>query len=115
MLALTGDGHFHYDCVRKAIKAGLYLNERGLWEWEPDSQSLARFKTSDAPHKITSLGAIWGSETEEDKGRWIQLDAFEEEQIFESIGAEYVPPEKRNLRFISGEARSKLSAATADS
>ena len=106
MLALTGDGDFYFDCTRKAFKAGLYLNEWGLWQWEPHPDSLSRFQTSDAPHEKTSLGAIWGSETEEDKGRWIQLDAFEEEQIFEHIGAAYVPPKKRNWRFI-GEKKSE--------
>lgn len=86
--------------MRKAAQAGLYLNEWGLWEWEPDSQSLSRFKTSDAPHEKTSLGAMWGSETEEDKGRWVQLETTEEEQIMSAIGAEYVPPNKRNFRFL---------------
>lgn len=107
LLALTGDGDFYPDCKRKAFQAGLYLNEWGLWEWEPDPQSLSRFQTSDAPHAKTSLGAIWGSETEEDEGRWIQLDAVEEEQIFEHIGAEYVPPERRNLRLIMEKTRPK--------
>lgn len=105
MLALTGDQTFYSDLKRKAVQAGLYINEWGLWEWEPEPESLSRFQSSGAPHKKTSLGAIWGSETEEDKGRWVQLDSVEEERIFEQIGAEYVSPEKRNLRFIEGREK----------
>jgi DNA polymerase/3'-5' exonuclease PolX len=42
----------------------------------------------------------------EDKGRWIQLDSSEEEQILERIGVEYIPPERRNLSFIVGKSYS---------
>jgi len=107
MLVLTGDGYYFFACTRKAVQSGLYLNEWGLWEWEPDSQSISRFQTSDAPHEKTSLGAIWGSETEEDKGRWVRLETLEEEQILNTIGGEYVPPKRRNFRFIEGKARPK--------
>lgn len=100
MLALTGDWSFYFHCKWKAVQAGLYLDEWGLWEWEPDPESHSRFQTSVAPHEKTSLGAIWGSETEKDKGRWIQLDSVQEERILENIGLDYVPPKKRNLRFI---------------
>ena len=105
LLALTGDEDYVLDCTRKAVQAGLYLNEWGLWEWEPDSQSLSRFKTSDAPHAKTSLGAIWGSETEADKGRWVQLETTEEEQVLNAIGVDYVPPNKRNFRFLTGKVK----------
>ena len=107
LLALTGDDDYWYYCKQKAIQVGLYLNEWGLWEWEPDSQSLARFQSSDAPHKKTSLGAMWGSETEADEGRWILLESTEEEQILNTIGVEYAPPDKRNFRFIVAPARPK--------
>ena len=93
--------------MRKAVQAGLYLNEWGLWEWEPDSQSLSRFETSDAPYEKTSLGAMWGSETEADKGRWVKLEAVEEEEILNAIGGEYVPPDRRNFSFISAKKGKK--------
>jgi len=100
LLALTGDDDYYSHCTKKAVLAGLYLDEWGLWEWEPDSESLSRFQTSGAPHERASLGAMWGSETEADKGRWVQLETSEEEHILEAIGEEYVPPDRRNLRFI---------------
>ena len=100
LLTLTGDKEYVLDCAQKAFQAGLYLNEWGLWEWEPDSQSLSRFQTSDTPHENTTLGALWGSETKADKGRWIRLEAAEEEQVLAAIGGEYVLPEKRNFRFL---------------
>ncbi|KAF9643593.1 hypothetical protein BDM02DRAFT_3151454 [Thelephora ganbajun] len=112
LLALTGDEDYYLDCKRKAVGAGLYLNEWGLWEWEPDSQSLSRFQTSDAPHEKTSLGAMWGSETEADKGRWVPLESFEEEQILNAIGGEYVPPGKRNFRFIVGKTKPRRNAVS---
>jgi len=102
LLALTGDKDYYFYCTQKAVQTGLYLNEWGLWEWEPDSQSLSKFQASDAPHKTTSLGAMWGSETEAEGGRWVQLETPEEEQILQAIGEEYTPPTRRNLRFISG-------------
>jgi len=43
---------------------------------------------------------VWGSETEADKGRWVQLETTEEEQIFDAIGEEYVQPDKRNFHFL---------------
>ena len=107
LLALTGDEEYHLDCKRKAIQAGLYLDEWGVWEWEPDSQSISRFQTSSAPHKKSSLGALWGSETEADEGRWVQLETPDEEQVLNAIGGEYVPPEKRNFRFIVGKKKVK--------
>jgi hypothetical protein len=48
---------------------------------------------------------MWGSETEADKGRWVQLETTEEEQILNAIGAEFVPPNKRNFRFLPGKVR----------
>ena len=93
--------------MRKAVQAGLYLNEWGLWEWEADSQSLSRFETSDAPYEKTSLGAMWGSETEADQGRWVKLEAVEEEEILNAIGGEYVPPDRRNFSFISAKKGKK--------
>ena len=106
MLATTGDGDYYVDCTRKAVQVGLYLNEWGLWEWEPDSQSLSRFETSDAPYEKTSLGAIWGSETEADEGRWVKLEAVEE-AILNAIGGEYVRPDRRNFSFISAKKGKK--------
>jgi len=110
LLALTGDEDYYFDCRRRAVQAGLYLNEWGLWEWEPDSQSLSQSETPYTPHEKTSLGAMWGSETEADKGRWVQLETFEEEQILDAVGGEYVPPSKRNFRFIVGKTRPKRAA-----
>ena len=107
LLVLTGDQQYALDCARKALRANLYLNEWGLWEWEPDSQSLARFQTSDAPYEKTTLGAMWGSETKADTGRWVQLETVEEEQVLAAIGQEYVQPEKRNFRFLTEEGRHK--------
>lgn len=107
MLALTGDEHYYTECKRKALEAGLYLDEWGLWEWEPDSQSISRFTTSSKSHKKTSLGSVWGSETEEDEGRWIQLEGLEEEWIFDAIGMEHAPPKRRNLAFILAQKKSK--------
>ena len=105
LLALTGDEDYYLDCRRKAIQAGLYLDEWGLWQWEPNSQSLSRFQTSDAPYKKISLGAMWGSETKADKGRWVQLETIEEEQVLNAIGGEYVPPSRRNFGFIVGKRK----------
>ena len=113
LLALTGDDYYHLDCQRKAIDAGLYLNEWGLWEWEPSPESISRFQTSDAPHVKNSLGAMWGSETEQDEGRWVRPEVVEEEQILDAIGVEYVPPHKRNFRFlVGGKSRNGSSATT---
>ena len=100
LLFLTGDEEYFFACARKAAKSGLYLNARGLWEWEPDAQSLSRFKTSDEPYEKSSLGAIWGSESEADKGRWLQLETIEEKQVFDAIGEEYVQPDRRNFSFL---------------
>jgi len=108
LLLLTGDGNYYFRCWRKAIQAGLYLNEWGLWKWEPDSRSLSRSKTSDVPHKI-SLGALWGSKTEADKGRWVHLES-EEEQILDAIAEEYVPPNKRGSK--STVVRMELESRT---
>ena len=107
LFALTGDKEYTLSCARKALKAGLYLNEWGLWEWEPDSQSVSRFETSNAPYENKTLGAMWGSETQADKGRWVQLETVEEEQVLAAIGEEYVPPEKRNFRFITKAEKPK--------
>lgn len=113
LLVLTGDDYYHLDCQRKAIDAGLYLNEWGLWEWEPSPESISRFQTSDAPHVKNSLGAMWGSETEQDEGRWVRPEVVEEEQILDAIGVEYVPPHKRNFRFlVGGKSRNGSSATT---
>lgn len=110
LLFLTGDEEYVLHCTKKAQKAGLYLNASGLWEWEPDSQSLSRFQTSKEPHEKKTLGAMWGSETEEDKGRWVQLESAEEEQVLAAIGEEHVQPEKRNFGFITegGKRKPKL-------
>lgn len=110
LLALTGDWDYYSDCVRKAVRAGLYLDEWGLWRWEPESQSHSRPQTTDAPHEMISLGAMWGSETKADKGRWIRLDSTDEERILNAIGGEYVPPNKRNFGFIMerGPTKAKL-------
>lgn len=48
-----------------------------------------------------------GSETGVDEERWVRFDTLEEEQILNAIGGEYIPPDKRNLRFIMGQARPK--------
>ena len=114
LLVLTGDEDYYLDCTRKAVQAGLYLNEWGLWEWEPDSQSISRFQTSNAPYEKTSLGAMWGSETEADEGRWVQLETPREEEIMDAIGGEYVPPNKRNFRFMVGKAGAKKGPVTTD-
>ena len=50
---------------------------------------------------------MWGSEAEMDEGRWVQLDTLEEEQILNVIGGDYVPLDKRNFRFVMGQARPK--------
>jgi len=97
LLALTGDEDYLIRCTRKAIQAGFYLNEWGLWKWEPDSKPLSPFQTSDASRERVSLGAMWGSKTEADKGRWVQLE-YEEEEILNAILEEYVPPNKRDIR-----------------
>jgi len=55
---------------------------------------------------------MWGSETEADGGRWIRLESLEEEQILNAIGGEYVPPNKRNFRFIAGRPNHKKGAVT---
>jgi len=62
---------------------------------------------SDAPYGKTSLGAMRGSGTEADKGRWVKVEAVEEEQILNAIGGEYVPPDKRNFGFISAKKGKK--------
>ena len=114
LLVLTGDEDYYLDCTRKAVQAGLYLNEWGLWEWEPDSQSISRFQTSNAPYEKTSLGAMWGSETEADEGRWVQLETPREEEIMDAIGGEYVPPNKRNFRFMVGKTGAKKGPVATD-
>jgi len=48
---------------------------------------------------------MWGSETKADKGRWVQLETIEEEQVLAAIGLEYVQPEKRNFRFLTKERK----------
>ena len=73
----------------------------------PNRKPLSRFQTSDAPHEKTSLGAIWGSETKEDEGHWIRVEAFDEEQILDRIGTKYVPPHKRNFVLIEQERPKK--------
>jgi len=110
LITLTGDEDFYLECTRKAIQAGLYLNEWGLWKWEPDSKPLAPFQTSDASREKVSLGVMWGSKTEADKGRWVHLE-FEEEQIFNAIMGEYVPPNERNIKCIRGYAAQKSFTA----
>ena len=105
MLALTGDEYYYFDCRRKAVDDWLYLNEWGLWEWEHDPESHSRTMVSASANEKVSLGEMWGAETEEGKGRWVLLETFEEEQILDTIGAEYVPPERRNFRYIAGNRR----------
>ena len=107
LLALTGDEDYYLDCVRKAVQAGLYLNEWGLWEWEPNSRPHPRFQTTDEPHEKPSLGAMWGSETEADEGRWVRIKAIDEEKILDAIGKEYVPPDQRNMRLMTGKPKPK--------
>ncbi|KAF9783387.1 hypothetical protein BJ322DRAFT_1070619 [Thelephora terrestris] len=103
LLALTGDGYYYLDCRRKAVQAMLYLNEWGLWQWEHDEEALAQFQTSDAPFEKNSLGSMWAIDSDGDKGRWVHLECYEEEHILDAIGAEYVPPHKRNFGFIVGK------------
>jgi len=107
LLALTGDEYYYFDCKRKAAQGGLHLNEWGLWEWEHDPESHSRTMLSVEAYEKVSLGEMWGAETEEGKGRWVHLETFEEEQILDAIGVGYVPPERRNFRFIASRKKSK--------
>lgn len=57
---------------------------------------------------------IWGSETEADTGRWVQSE-FEEEQIFDAIMGEYVPPNKRDIMHLREKAKQKKTHIPAKS
>jgi len=42
LLALTGDANFFRHLRNKAHKLGLYLNEYGLWKWNPRATRTAK-------------------------------------------------------------------------
>ncbi|KAF8644690.1 hypothetical protein AX16_008350 [Volvariella volvacea WC 439] len=84
LLMLTGNRPFIRDLMVKASKRGLYLNEYGLWRWNP----IQPIDDAEDPSRV-------------EEGYWELLKTDVEEAIFTELGVEWIDPEKRNSKFLN--------------
>ncbi|RDB14743.1 putative DNA polymerase family X [Hypsizygus marmoreus] len=89
LIAHTGDNSMKRHLKLKAKSQGLYLDELGLWKWHPDSI------------EGDNVGEATPDEAGKPAGFWQLLTGTTEEAIFEQLGMEYIPPERRNMAFVS--------------
>lgn len=105
LLALTGDVDFVRTCRINAIKLGMHLNEFGLWRWNdsaspPPLPELVRrnskyAKEREQRHKEEA------ERRKNARGWWELVEGESEEGILRELGMGWVPPEKRNFRFLT--------------
>jgi DNA polymerase beta len=100
MISLTGDTELNRHMRLKAIKAGMHLNEFGLWRWVSNDSPGAAEKEA----KADTEGAAEASEEKEQRGFWQLIPTSTEEDIFREVGMDYVEPHRRNFAFLDMQA-----------
>ncbi|KAJ3535980.1 hypothetical protein NMY22_g6238 [Coprinellus aureogranulatus] len=98
LLALTGDDELNKHMRRKAEREGMLLNEHGLWRWNPATTP------EDSPSSPPPETASDGDEATP-QGFWGIVPTPTEADVFKELGMKYIPPEKRNWGFVSGNMR----------
>ncbi|KAK7690227.1 hypothetical protein QCA50_006880 [Cerrena zonata] len=87
LLIHTGDDEYVKLLDKQARKMGMYLNGEGLWSWVyPDPAP------EDEPVRP------WPTKGTE--GKFAPLPSHTEEVVLEQLGQQWVPPEKRNFKFL---------------
>ncbi|KAF7298791.1 DNA polymerase [Mycena indigotica] len=81
LLAFTGDTEFNRQLRLRASKAGLHLNEFGLWRWNRNGDNIDTIE----------------SEPGNGNGFWELVRSDTEEEVLSELGMSYLPPEERNL------------------
>lgn len=105
LLALSGDVDFVRTCRINATKLGMHLSEFGLWRW---NESLSPPPLSTPNRRNTKHAEETARRDQEEterrknmKGWWELVEGESEEGILRELGMGWVPPEKRNYRFLT--------------
>ncbi|KAH7885439.1 hypothetical protein F5I97DRAFT_1885431 [Phlebopus sp. FC_14] len=98
LIALTGDQEFNKIIRSQAVRAGLRLNEYGLWKWHEASPS-ADIDLDPDSEPALSEGSL---------GHWEFLFGDSEDKIFQEISMPYVEPERRNFSNLSQSKKKSL-------
>ncbi|THH03917.1 hypothetical protein EW146_g10317 [Bondarzewia mesenterica] len=117
MLALTGDVDFVRSLRVTACKLGMHLNEYGLWRWNTNVTASTPSASSTSTSPPSSSSSADEDEEQEQKetedsegmedGFWELIEGENEEGIMRELGMNYVPPDKRNFRFLKGSKRGR--------
>lgn len=102
-LALTGDDEFLRIARLAAARQGLHLDEYGLWRWHE-------------PHSLAAADDKSGSDGDGEVGAgyWELVEGENEARILDEIGLGFIPPARRNFRFLAGRNRASARAGTLD-
>jgi DNA polymerase beta len=98
LISLTGDTELIRHLRLKAIKAGMHLNEFGLWRWISNGSPDLEGKPIDADKAEHAEGT---SEEQKKSGFWQLIPTTTEEDIFKELGMDFVEPSRRNFAFLS--------------
>ncbi|KAF9483507.1 Nucleotidyltransferase [Pholiota conissans] len=106
LLSLTGNARFENYLRYRARQKGMLLNEHGIWKWTQHQPNLAPDMTESftAEHAeeykpTATLKPVEAEETA-NQGYWSLIKSSSEEDIFQELGLEYLPPTRRNFTHI---------------
>ncbi len=107
-LALTGDDEFLRIARLAAARHGMHLDEYGLWRWHPPAEAALESHSS-APGAHED-----GGDDDICAGYWELVEGENEARILDELGLGFVPPARRNFRFLAGRKRVSARAGRLD-
>ncbi|TFK70959.1 Nucleotidyltransferase [Pluteus cervinus] len=107
LLALTGDSDFLRHLRLRAWRVGMYLDEYGLWRWNSRNGNSGEPDVPVAPEASDDRATLEEEEDTVERGHWKLMRTHTEEEILVELGLDWVPPERRNLAYLSDKSKSK--------
>ncbi|KAH8984406.1 hypothetical protein EDB92DRAFT_2000020 [Lactarius akahatsu] len=99
-LALTGDEEFLRIARLAAARHGMHLDEYGLWRWHAPAEAALETHSPDDDDICA--------------GYWELVEGENEERILDELALGFVPPARRNFRFLAGPKRASARAGMLD-
>ena len=111
-LALTGDDEFLRIARLAAARQGMHLNEYGLWRWHPPAEAALESHPSVAGDTGAHEGGVDGADV--CAGYWELVEGESEARILDELALGWIPPARRNFRFLADRHRASARAGTLD-
>ncbi|KAH9172064.1 hypothetical protein EDB89DRAFT_1851657 [Lactarius sanguifluus] len=103
-LALTGDEEFVRIARLAAARHGMHLDEYGLWCWHAPAEAALEARSPDDDDDDNDICA----------GYWELVEGENEKRILDELALGFVPPARRNFRFLAGPKRASARAGMFD-